>query len=222
MSTASATPDHDPLASALRDLTDEFTGISAPQAVADCLADSYQALLPARLHGHLPLLAHRFARERLRAAARPLLPDQARVPLVLFVCTGNSGRSVIAAALLERAGEGRVQVASAGTAPADQVQPEVLQVLREAGVVEAADAFPKPLTAEIVGNADIVVTMGCGDSCAVTPGRRYLDWDVADPAGQQVEAVRRIRDDIADRVAVLLTEITDFSQPDPQPTKESA
>jgi protein-tyrosine-phosphatase len=128
------------------------------------------------------------------------------VPVVLFVCTHNAGRSQLAAALLARAAGDRVTIASAGTAPAPGVDPVVLEALAERGV-DAGDVYPKPLTPEVVEAADVVITMGCGDSCPVVPGRRYLDWDLADPAGSDLDTVRAIRDDIEDRVQLLLLEL---------------
>lgn len=191
-------------------LVEEFAGIFGRQTVQRCVDDSYVRLLPASIQGFLPLLAQRFARERLRAAARaiPDAPGAAarQEPLVLFVCTGNSGRSQMAAALLRQRSGGAVQVASAGTQPRDQVQPEVLAALGEAGI-ETGELFPKPVTDEVVSGADVVITMGCGDSCPVLPGRRYLDWEVADPAGADLAAVRAIRDDIAQHVSDLLAEL---------------
>lgn len=198
------------LQGAMDSLREEFSGVFAPESIAACLQDSHRRLLPARVQAYLPLLAHRFARERLRAAARIQQPSADRVPLVLFVCTGNSGRSQMAAALLRAAAAGSVDVASAGTHPGDQVQPEVLAVLAEVGAA-TEEMFPKPLTDEIVGAADVVVTMGCGDSCPVLPGRHYLDWEVPDPAGADLDTVRMIRDSLSDRVALLLTELADVS-----------
>lgn len=202
-------------------LVEEFAGTFAPETVATCLEDSYERLLPASIAAYLPLLAQRFTRERLRAAARTTGSGHANgggvtgagwAPLVLFVCTANSGRSQLAAALVSHRAGGRVEVASAGTAPAAVVQPEVALVLGELGI-EAGETFPKPLTDEVVAAADVVVTMGCGDSCPVLPGRRYLDWGVSDPAGRDLDAVRRIRDDIDNRVGVLLDELLAVPQP---------
>lgn len=197
------------LAAGQEGLTEEFGGVFSPQTVAECLQDSYAKLLPASIEGFLPLLAQRFARERLRAAAR-VLPSAATGvavrPLVLFVCTANSGRSQMAAALAHRRSAGAVDVASAGARPAGRVQDEVRTALAEVGV-STADMFPKPLTDELVAGADVVITMGCGDSCPVLPGRRYLDWDVADPAGADLEAVRRVRDDIDAHVTALLADL---------------
>ncbi len=208
MPTVDPSAQHEALDAALNDLAAQFAGVFGSQTVAACLDDSYRALLPARIHGYLPVLAYRFARERLMAAARAVAPERHPQPLVLFVCTGNSGRSIMAAALMAQAASGRVHAVSAGTSPATEVQPEVLTALQELGV-DAGEAFPKPLSDEVVTNADIVVTMGCGDSCPVVPGRRYLDWDVADPAGRDIDTIRRIRDDLAQRVDALLAELVD-------------
>lgn len=188
-------------------LVEEFSGVFAAETVAECLNESYQQLLPARVTGYLPLLAHRFARERLRAASRADARhhDQhpvadGRAPLVLFVCGANSGRSQLAAALLAHEAAGRVEVASAGTDPAGQVQPEVTEVLAELGI-DTGELFPKPLTPEVQAGADVVITMGCAEP------HRYLDWGVADPAGMDLAGVRKVRDDIARRVHDLLAEL---------------
>lgn len=196
------------------ELAAEFIGVFAAETVERCVVDSYDKLLPATVPTYLPLLTHRFARERLRAAARAVETEPGRAPLVLFVCTANSGRSQMAAALLRTHSGGAVEVASAGTSPADRVQAEVSTVLAEIGI-GTAEMFPKPLTDEVVSGADVVVTMGCGDTCPVVPGRRYLDWDVADPAGADLETARRIRDDIAGRVGILLQELDASAVPAP-------
>ncbi|MFI1714203.1 arsenate reductase ArsC [Streptomyces sp. NPDC053513] len=127
-------------------------------------------------------------------------------PSVLFVCVHNAGRSQMAAAFLARLGGDRVRVRSAGSAPADTVNPAVVEAMREAGIDITAET-PKTLTAEAVESSDVVITMGCGDACPVFPGKRYLDWRLADPAGQGVEAVRPIRDEIERRVRGLLAEL---------------
>jgi arsenate reductase (thioredoxin) len=127
-------------------------------------------------------------------------------PVVLFLCVHNAGRSLAARVLLDHYAAGRVDVRSAGSEPADQVNPSVVAVLRERGLDPGRD-FPKPLTAAMAREADVVVTMGCGDSCPVYPGRRYLDWNLDDPAGQPVEAVRPIVDEIDRRVRLLLDEV---------------
>ncbi|MFD4248387.1 arsenate reductase ArsC [Amycolatopsis thermoflava] len=127
-------------------------------------------------------------------------------PEVLFVCVHNAGRSQMAAALLHHHAAGRVTVRSAGSAPADTINPAVVEAMREIGL-DLSKEFPKPLTTEAVHAADVVITMGCGDACPVFPGKRYLDWQLEDPAGKGVDAVRPIRDEIDRRVRALLTEL---------------
>jgi arsenate reductase len=127
-------------------------------------------------------------------------------PSVLFVCVHNAGRSQMAAGFLTRLGGDAVEVRSAGTVPADEVNPAVVAAMREVGVDLSAE-IPKVLTAEAVQASDYVVTMGCGDECPFFPGRTYLDWVLADPAGQGVEAVRPIRDEVRRRVEGLLEQL---------------
>lgn len=125
-------------------------------------------------------------------------------PSVLFVCVHNAGRSQMAAALLIRRGQGRVDVRSAGTQPAEDINPTVVAAMREVGL-DLAASVPSALTAAAVQASDVVITMGCGDACPVFPGKQYVDWPVEDPAGQDLDAVRRIRDEIARRVDDLVT-----------------
>ncbi|MEI6570211.1 MAG: arsenate reductase ArsC [Actinomycetes bacterium] len=128
------------------------------------------------------------------------------VPEVLFVCVHNAGRSQMAAALLAHHGGDRVRVRSAGSAPADQINPAVRSVMAEMGI-DLVDAEPKKLTEAAVKASDVVITMGCGDACPIFPGKRYLDWVLDDPAGRPPEEVRLIRDEIDRRVQALLSEI---------------
>ena len=125
------------------------------------------------------------------------------IPEVLFVCVHNAGRSQMAAALLHHHAAGRVRVTSAGSAPADEINPAVRAVIAELGI-DLAHEFPKKLTTDAVQAADVVITMGCGDACPIFPGKQYLDWAVADPAGLDVDDVRPIRDEIDGRVRELL------------------
>jgi arsenate reductase (thioredoxin) len=127
-------------------------------------------------------------------------------PEVLFVCVHNAGRSQMAAALLDRHAQGRVVVRSAGSTPAEEVNPSVVRAMAEVGI-DVSRELPKRLTDEAVRDADVVITMGCGDACPVFPGRRYLDWELPDPAGKTVEEVRPIRDEIDRRVRALLDEL---------------
>ena len=130
----------------------------------------------------------------------------ADTPEVLFVCVHNAGRSQMAAALLERTGAGRIIVRSAGSAPAEQINPAVREALAEIGI-SLDRAYPKPLTDDFVRAADVVITMGCGDACPVYPGKRYEDWELDDPAGKGLAEVRPIRDEIDRRVRRLAREL---------------
>ena len=131
---------------------------------------------------------------------------------VLFACVHNAGRSQIAAGLLKARGGDRVQVVSAGSEPADELNPAVVEAMSEIGIDIQAE-MPKRLTDEMVREADVVVTMGCGDACPVYPGKRYEDWAIEDPAGKDPEVVRRIRDDIADRVDRLISGLPPLATP---------
>ena len=135
-------------------------------------------------------------------------------PSVLFVCVHNAGRSQMAAGWLEHLGQGRVEVRSAGSMPADQVNPAAVQAMAEVGI-DLTGQQPKVLTYEAVDVSDVVITMGCGDACPVLPGKQYLDWALEDPAGQGVEAVRPIRDEIRRRIEELLAELL------PEPSRTS-
>ncbi len=127
-------------------------------------------------------------------------------PEVLFVCVHNAGRSQMAAALLNQRANGRVLVRSAGSEPASSLNPRVVEAMQEVGI-DISQEFPKPLTDDSVRSAEVVITMGCGDACPIYPGKRYEDWDLEDPAGKEIETVRRIRDEIDDRVRKLVGEL---------------
>jgi arsenate reductase (thioredoxin) len=131
----------------------------------------------------------------------------AELPEVLFVCVHNAGRSQMAAALLERKAEGRVRVLSAGSEPADRLNPAVVEAISEIGIDISAEQ-PKKLEDEMVRQSDVVITMGCGDACPIYPGKRYEDWELEDPAGKDLETVRGIRDEIAARIDQLASELT--------------
>jgi protein-tyrosine-phosphatase len=128
-------------------------------------------------------------------------------PTVLFVCVHNAGRSQMAAGYLQHLAGDRIQVLSAGSEPADQINPIALEAMREEGI-DIAGERPRVLTTEAVQQSDVVVTMGCGDACPLFPGRRYLDWELADPAGKTLDEIRPIRDDIDRRIRALLAELT--------------
>jgi arsenate reductase (thioredoxin) len=127
-------------------------------------------------------------------------------PEVLFVCVHNAGRSQMAAGLVKLRSGDRVHVRSAGSAPGDEINPSVVEAMGEVGV-DMSEEFPKPLTDEVVRAADVVITMGCGDACPIYPGKRYEDWDLEDPAGKDLETVRRIRDQIDARVQKLIGDL---------------
>jgi arsenate reductase len=127
-------------------------------------------------------------------------------PEVLFVCVHNAGRSQMAAGLVKLRSDGRIHVRSAGSQPADEINPAVVKAMEELGV-DLAEEFPKPLTDEVVRAADVVITMGCGDACPIYPGKRYEDWTLDDPAGQDLGTVRRIRDEIDQRVQKLIVDL---------------
>jgi arsenate reductase (thioredoxin) len=130
---------------------------------------------------------------------------------VLFVCVHNAGRSQMAAGLVKLRSKGRVHVRSAGSAPGDEINPAVVEVMTELGV-DMSEEFPKPLTDEVVRAADVVITMGCGDACPIYPGKRYEDWTLEDPDGKDVATVRRIRDEIDARVQRLVAELTQVDE----------
>jgi len=153
-------------------------------------------------------LTGRFAADRLAATAHTQGVFVSEIPEILFVCVHNAGRSQMAAALLNHAAAGRVHVRSAGSTPADQINPAVVRAMDELGL-DISHEFPKPLTDDVVQAADVVITMGCGDACPIYPGKRYLDWTLDDPAGQPLDVVRGIRDQIDQRVQGLLRELTD-------------
>ena len=198
---------HAAMRTQIEDLSTRFRGMVSPETVERMVLESYTALArTAKVKTHLPVLACRFATVRLTALAQAKGMIVKEQPEVLFVRVHNAGRSQIAAAYLDQLSQGRVHVRSAGSMPAGEVDPGVTAALAEVGL-STAEAFPKPLTDDVVQAADVVVTMGCGDSCPVYPGKRYLDWDVADPADESLESIRAIRDDIAGRVKSLLAEL---------------
>jgi arsenate reductase (thioredoxin) len=185
------------------DLCKEFRGVVSRESVERLMAESLVALGGARIADFVPVLAYRFARERLRALGQADGSIEKTVPEILFVCVQNAGRSQIAAALLKHHAGERVHVCTAGSAPAGEIHPEAVAVLEARGI-DVGEEFPKPLSDEVVAAADVVVTMGCGDACPVYPGKRYEDWEVGDPAGAEPARVRAIADEIEARVVQLL------------------
>ena len=187
-------------------LKNEFAGIFSEETIARYIGDSLDLLGDARINVYVPVLAHRFARERLRALAQAEGAIVKEQPEVLFVCVHNAGRSQMAAGLVKLRSEGRVHVRSAGSAPGEQINPAVVEAMAELGV-DMSEEFPKPLTDEVVRAADVVITMGCGDACPIYPGKRYEDWELDDPEGQDLATVRRIRDEIDERVQRLVGDV---------------
>jgi arsenate reductase (thioredoxin) len=161
----------------------------------------------ARWINFVPTFVRRVARVHLRAFGQVEGGIMKDVPEVLFVCIHNAGRSQMAAALLDHHAHGRVHVRSGGSAPGESINPAVAEAMAEVGL-DLSKEFPKPVTDEAVRAADVVITMGCGDVCPVYPGKRYEDWALTDPRGRSVEEVRPIRDEIEQRVQVLLAELT--------------
>lgn len=187
-------------------LSREFEGVFSPETVERYVRESTERMPTPKIHDFVPTFVHRFARERLRALAQVEGRISKEVPEVLFLCVQNAGRSQMAAALLNWHAQGRVSVHSAGSTPANEIHQRVREALAELGI-DLLQEMPKPWPDEIIRAADVVVTMGCGDACPIYPGKRYLDWEVPDPAGEPAEEVRKIRDDIDQRVRELLDEL---------------
>ena len=196
---------------AARALQGEFEGIFSQETIARFIAESVDLLGGSRVNVFVPVLAHRFARERLKALGQAdglIVKEQ---PEVLFVCVHNAGRSQIAAGLVALRSGGTVHVRSAGSAPGEHINPLAVEAMTELGV-DLEEAFPKPLTDEVVRAADVVITMGCGDACPIYPGKRYEDWVVGDPAeATSLDEVRAIRDEIDIRVQRLIAELAGTS-----------
>lgn len=185
-----------------RELIDKFGAMFESSEIREIVADSYKSFEDARVRTYVPVFTTRYADERLSALAvvRGLTtPD---VPSVLFVCVHNAGRSQMAAGFLRHLAQGKVKVFSGGSNPGMDLNSVVVAAMKEVGV-DISLEVPKPFATEIVQAADVVITMGCGDTCPIFPGKRYEDWDLNDPAGQPIEAVRPIRDDIQRRVEEL-------------------
>jgi arsenate reductase (thioredoxin) len=189
-------------------LSVEFAGVFSQETIERYIAESVDLLGPGKINVFVPVLAHRFARERLLALAQADSLVVKEMPEVLFVCVHNAGRSQMAAGLVKLRSEGRIHVRSAGSDPGDEINPAVIEAMDEFGV-DMSEEFPKPLTDEVVRAADVVITMGCGDACPIYPGKRYEDWVLDDPAGQDLDTVRAIRDQIDGRVQKLISELLD-------------
>ena len=187
-------------------LCEEFTGIFGRETIHRFLAESLLAFPKARVKSFLPLFMERFTRLRLRALARLEGKVSTDKPMVVFLCIHNAGRSQMAAGWLRHLGRDDVEVFSGGSDPAGEINPAAVDAMAEVGI-DISDEFPKPWTDEVVQAAGVIITMGCGDACPLYPGKRYLDWEVADPAGLPLEQIRPIRDDIGRRVRALVEEL---------------
>ena len=187
-------------------LGDEFAGVYSKETIERYIAESLNLLGDARINVFVPVLAHRFARERLKALAQAEGRIVKEVPEVLFVCVQNAGRSQMAAGWMQHLAGDKVEVFSGGSDPASEINPAAVETMNEIGI-DISTEFPKPWTDEVLRAADAVVTMGCVDACPIYPGKRYLDWELADPAGQDLETVRAIRDEIDARVRTMLAEL---------------
>ena len=184
----------------------EFDGVFGTETIERYLHSSYdQFATNSTVPNFLPLLAERFARQRLHALARVEGHHDGR-PIVLFLCVHNAGRSQMALGFFQHLAGDRAVAWSGGTEPGHEINPAAIAAMRERGI-DITGEFPKPWTEEIVRAADVVITMGCGDACPLYPGKRYLDWELDDPAGKTVDDVRPIRDEIERRVRHLLDEL---------------
>jgi protein-tyrosine-phosphatase len=188
-------------------LQKDFVGVFGTETIERFLVTSYDEFA-SRLSNdtYLPMFAERFARERLSALARVEGKSDDHRPVVLFLCTHNAGRSQIALGYFRALAGDNAVAWSGGSEPGDQVNPAAVAAMAEVGI-DISGEFPKPWTDEVVRAADVVVTMGCGDACPVFPGKRYTDWELTDPNGLDVAAVRPIRDEIKTRVEALLAEL---------------
>ena len=187
-------------------LVQEFLGIFSAETIHRYISESLDLLGNSRINVFVPVLAHRFARERLKALGQADSLIAKEQPEVLFVCVHNAGRSQMAAGLVKLRSAGRIHVRSAGSAPGEEINPAVVEAMEELGI-DMSEEFPKPLTDEVVRAADVVITMGCGDACPIYPGKKYADWELDDPAGQDLQTVRRIRDELDQRVRALIAEL---------------
>ena len=188
-------------------LRDQFAGTFGPETIERFVVDSLELLLPtAKVTTFLPVLAESFTKDRLQALGKTDGSLPSTIPGVLFLCVHNAGRSQMAAGWLRHLTSGRVTVYSGGSEPALEINAAAIAAMAEVGIDITAE-FPKPWTDEIVRAADVVITMGCGDACPLYPGKRYEDWELDDPAGQDVAAVRPIRDEIRARVETLISSL---------------
>ena len=187
-------------------LRTDFADVFGEETIQRFMAESWESLQGAKVGAFVPLFVERFARQRLRALARVQGTSTDTRPMVVFLCVQNAGRSQMAAGWLQHLAGEEVEVFSGGSNPASEVNPAAIEAMTEIGI-DISSEFPKPWTDEVVQAANVVVTMGCGDSCPIFPGTRYMDWEVGDPAGLPLEQVRPIRDEIGERVRGIMAEL---------------
>ncbi len=187
-------------------IADEFEGTFSRETIGRYVRESLDALEGSRVKDYVPIFVARFARERLKALAQADGIQTKAQPEVLFVCVHNAGRSQMAAGWLRHLAGDAVEVRSAGSVPGDRINPSAVEAMAEVDI-DITDQRPTVLTTEAVEASDVVITMGCGDACPVFPGKRYLDWELTDPAGRGVDEIRPIRDEIDVRVRALLAEL---------------
>ena len=187
-------------------LHNRFEGNLNAETIERFMTDSLDRLTQKATTTGIAILAERFARERLRAVVRLQTDPTLLKPSVLFLCVHNAGRSQMAAGFMRLLSGGEVDVFTGGSEPAEDINQAVAQAMLEKGI-NILDEIPQPWSEEIVRATDVVVTMGCGDACPIFPGKRYVDWEVDDPAGRTLEEIRPIRDDLEQRVRTLLEEL---------------
>jgi arsenate reductase (thioredoxin) len=201
------------LRTAAANLSQEFEGTFGAETIERFLHSSYDQFAGRAVVAlFLPLLAERFARQRLHALARVEGFVQDGRPVVLFLCTHNAGRSQMALGFFQRLAGDAAVAWSGGSEPGDEVNTAAIEAMRERGI-DISKEFPKPWTDEVVRAADVVITMGCGDACPVFPGKRYEEWVLDDPHGMDLDQVRPVRDQIEQRVRTLLDELAVPARP---------
>jgi arsenate reductase (thioredoxin) len=190
-------------------LAEKYVGVFAAETIERVVFESYASLLRTGTKASsVTVFAEKFSSDRLRALATAKGNVAKDKPEVLFVCVQNAGRSQMAMALMANLSNGAINVRSAGSMPASEVSEKTIAVMKEIGL-DLTEAFPKPLTDDVVQAADVVITMGCGDACPLYPGKKYLDWELEDPAELDLDGVRRVRDEIRAKVEALIAELAD-------------
>jgi arsenate reductase len=198
--------EHEIVEQAVQQLARRFAGTFDESVIRPVVADCYESFADAKVRTFIPVFTVRYAGDRLRALAKVRGVAATAMPSVLFVCVHNAGRSQMAAGWVRHLAGDRVEVFSGGSDPGHDLNAAAVAAMAEVGV-DIRDEYPKPFATEIVQAADVVITMGCGDTCPIFPGKRYEDWALDDPAGLGIEAVRPIRDEIKRRVESLISDL---------------